>query len=108
MDYDPQQLKRELTALHTRRLADGRIFMTDGTTGIAKYEGIIQGSLIDVPTLHVRSPTASNRHWGMGLKDLCESSLTMEFLHDHDHDFPRGHAEMKKVTALIRETAERA
>lgn len=108
-DYDPQSIKRELMALQTRQLADGRLFMTDGKMGIARYDGIIQGYLIDIPTLHVRSPAVNDRHeGGLGLLELCEPALVKEFYHNHDHDFPRGHAEMKKVAKLIRETAESA
>ncbi|EFR04189.1 hypothetical protein MGYG_07196 [Nannizzia gypsea CBS 118893] len=107
-DYDPEQIKLQLGKLKTRQLADSRLFMTDGITGIARYDGIIQGALIDIATLHVRSPTATNRHWGLGLMEMCEPAMMMEFLHDHGHDFPRGYADMKKVARLIRELSEMA
>ncbi|KAF3481105.1 uncharacterized protein GIQ15_03864 [Arthroderma uncinatum] len=107
-DYDPRQIKEQLETLKTRQLADSRPFMTNGVTGIARYDGIIQGALIDIATLHVRSPTATNRHWGLGLMELCEPEMRKEFLHAHGHDFPRGYADMKKVASLIREVAEMA
>lgn len=82
-DYDPGSIKRELMALKTRQLADGRLFMEDGEMGIARYDGIIQGPLIDIPTLHVRSPTAKDRHeGGLGLLELCEPTLVKEMYHN--------------------------
>ncbi|WEW58675.1 hypothetical protein PRK78_004143 [Emydomyces testavorans] len=104
-DYDPEEIRRNIMALQTRQLLDGRLFMTDGTMGIARCDAAVQGTLIDIPTLHIRCPTAENRHLGLELMELCEPSLVKEFFHNHDHDFPRGHSEMKKMAELIREMA---
>ncbi|KMP01340.1 hypothetical protein CIRG_01481 [Coccidioides immitis RMSCC 2394] len=105
--YDPEELRRNIMALETRQLADGRLFMTDGRMGGPRYEAAVQGSLIDIPTLHVQCPTVDNRHGGLELMKLCEPSLVREFFfHSHGHDFPRGHYEMK-IAELIREVAEK-
>ncbi|KKA19835.1 hypothetical protein T310_6159 [Rasamsonia emersonii CBS 393.64] len=92
-DYDPTQIKKDLKALQTRQLVDGRLFMTNGVMVITRYNAAIQGRLIDISTLHVRSPTVKNRHWGLELMELCEQSLVREFFHQYDHDFPRGRTE---------------
>lgn len=107
-DYDPAQIQKELSTLKIRQLADGRLFMTDGVMGVARYDAGIQGTLIDIPTLHVRSPTTKNRHWGLELMEMCEPPRVKGFFHQYDHGFPRGHLEMKKIAELIRETAEMA
>ncbi|KAL2006064.1 hypothetical protein VTN00DRAFT_9718 [Thermoascus crustaceus] len=107
-DYNPAQIQKDLLALQTRQLVDGRHFMTGGAMGITRYDARVQGTLIDIPTLHVRSPTEKNRHLGLGLMEMCEPSLVKEFFHQYDHDFPRGHLEMKTIAELIRETAEMA
>ncbi|KAK2872002.1 hypothetical protein FQN49_002638 [Arthroderma sp. PD_2] len=75
-DYDPKQIKAQLENLKTRQLVDSRLFMTNGVKGIARYDGIIQGPLIDIATLHIRSPTATNRHWGLGLMELFHDDTT--------------------------------
>lgn len=105
-EYDSEKIQAEIAALQTRQLADGRLFMTDGTFGVPRYDSAAQGVLIDIPTLHVRSPTAENVHWGLALLELCERSSAKEFFHEYDHDFPRGRVEIKKIAEMIRETAE--
>jgi hypothetical protein len=105
-EYDSAKLQAEIAALQTRKLADGRLFMTDGICGVTRYDSTAQGILIDIPTLHVRCPTVENIHWGLALLKLCEPLLVREFLHNFDHDFPRGHIEMRKIAELIREIAE--
>lgn len=107
-EHDPKELLKEMSALKTRQLADGRIFMTDGKMGIARFDGLVQGALIDIPTLNVWNPNVANKHWGQGLLELCEPGLVREHHHNHNHDFPRGHGEMKKIAKLIREVSEMA
>lgn len=105
-EYDSKKIQETIAALQTRQLADGRLCMTDGTFGVSRYSMAAQGILIDIPTLHVRSATAENIHWGLELLKLCEPLLVREVFHDHDHDFPRGRVEIQKIAEMIRETAE--
>ncbi|KAL1984583.1 hypothetical protein VTN96DRAFT_8885 [Rasamsonia emersonii] len=107
-DHDPAAVKEELNALQTKMLADGRLCFTDGTYGITRYDADIDGVLIDMPTLHVRCPEEKDVHHGLHMTKLCNPDLLTEYHHHHGEDFPRGHAEMKKIAQLIRETAERA
>ncbi|PGH20082.1 hypothetical protein AJ80_03732 [Polytolypa hystricis UAMH7299] len=107
-DYDPMQIMRDLKALQTRQLSDSRLFMTDGVMGFSRYDADVQGTLIDIPTLHIRNPTDKNPNLGLKLMEMCDQSLVTEFFHGHDHDFPRGYTEMKKIAQMIREVSERA
>ena len=107
-DFDPERLKKLLSLLQIKQLVDGRLFLTDGEYGMTRYDGGVQGSLIDVPTLHVRCPSEENRHHGLHLLEMCEKSCVVEYHHTHGHDFPRGRAQMKQIANLIRDTAERA
>ena len=106
-DQPDQNVMLELfAALQGRQMVDGTVFMSDGTYGLMRYDA--QGRvLIDIPTLHVRSPE-EDRHHGACLLGMCEEEKAREYHHGYGHDFPRGWAEMKKIAQLIRETAESA
>ncbi|VUC29885.1 unnamed protein product [Clonostachys rosea] len=89
-------------------LPDGSLGFTDGEFGLARYNAMSEErTLIDIPTLHVRCP-AEHRHHGLHLYEMCEPSTALEFHHVHDHDFPRGRNEMKRIAELIREVADMA
>jgi hypothetical protein len=107
-DYDPAAIKAELMALETKTLTDGRLCLSDGKYGITRYDSGIDGNLMDIPTLHVRCAEEEDFHHGLHMTQLCEPDQSTEYHHHNGEDFPRGHAEMKKIAQLIRETAERA
>ncbi|OCL09855.1 hypothetical protein AOQ84DRAFT_387884 [Glonium stellatum] len=98
----------EFSALQTRKLADRRLYMTDGKTGVTRYDSIIDGPLIDIPTLHVRCPADHDPNGGLDLTKLCESSVMTEYYHRYGHDSPRGHMGMKKIAQLIRDVSDMA
>ena len=100
--------KKEIEKVSTGRLADGRSFLADGDFGVTRYEGGLDGALIDVPTLHVRCLNEENADLGLNLLGLCEPSLVTEHYHPFGHDFPRGQEEMKKIARVIEELAESA
>ncbi|CAH0051340.1 unnamed protein product [Clonostachys solani] len=88
-------------------LPDGSLGFTDGEYGMVRYNAVSEDTLIDIPTLHVRCP-AEHRHHGLHLYEMCEPSTALEYHHGHDHDFPRGRTEMKRIAELIREVADMA
>ncbi|KAL1970829.1 hypothetical protein VTN77DRAFT_2663 [Rasamsonia byssochlamydoides] len=101
--------KKEIDKLRTGVLADGRAFIAAGgeaEVGVTRYDSERDGTLIDIPTLHVRCPHEEDPNNGLNLLKLCEPSLAREYHHPFGHDFPRGHVEMKKIAQLVRETAE--
>lgn len=105
-NFEADRMEKAMMSLQTKLLADGRVYLTDGAMGIARYDGTLQGTLIDVPTLHVRCPAEEDRHHGLHLVEMCEPALVKEYHHRYGHDFPRGRAEMNAIAQLIRETSE--
>lgn len=102
-------MRREAASLQTRLLADGTPFLTDGVFGMTRFDPALHGTLIDIPTLHVRCADDGDVHsTGKQLLKLCDPGQVREFHHQYGHDFPRGHVQMKKIAQLIRETAEAA
>jgi hypothetical protein len=95
-----------LRGLKGRKLQDGTPFVTDGEFGLCRYQVLNGEPLIDMPTLHVRSPIEEDEHHGLHLLGLCDPGQAREFHHGYGHDFPRGRTEMKKLAQLIREVAE--
>ena len=94
-----------------KMLADGQPFISDGEHGLCRYETREdEEPLIDIPTLHVRSTVEDHLdpHHGLHLLGLCDRGSAEEYHHENGHDFPRGRLEMKKISRLIRETAERS
>ncbi|KAH8898478.1 hypothetical protein GQ53DRAFT_678715 [Thozetella sp. PMI_491] len=100
--------KKEIEAIQTGQLLDGRPFLTDGGLGLTRYEGELDGVLIDVPTLHIRCPNELDPNLGLNLFNLCDGSLAREHYHRFGHDFPRGQEEMRKIAQAIAELAESA
>ena len=105
---DVNRMLQLLAALKGKRLADGTPFLTDGEYGLTRYNASNSNILIDIPTLHVRSPIEEDRHHGLHLMEMCDPIIRNEFHHLYGHDFPRGRSEIKKIAELIRETAETA
>lgn len=100
-----------LKACEGKMLADGTAFISSGDFGLCRFEPGEDGEpLIDIPTLHIRSLEEDevSPHHGLHLLGLCSKAIAREFHHAHGHDFPRGRAEMKKISQLIRDVAEDA
>lgn len=76
------------TAFYPAALSNGRNILTDGQIGMIKCDPDIDGTMIKIPTLHVRCPTDNYEH-GLELQKLCEPSSVQEYFHGHGHDFPR-------------------
>jgi hypothetical protein len=95
-----------LSKLKVRHLANKTPFATDGTYGFTRFEEQHEDILIDVPTLHVRSPGDVLMPGGDSLFNMCDPTKRLEFHHRYGHDFPRGRAEMKKIAQLIRDVAD--
>lgn len=106
--YDPAAIKQDIASLEPRLTADGRPCLSNGTHAITRYHADLDGVLIDIPTLHVRCLEEEDDDHGLNLTKLCQPELVTEYFHRNGEDFPRGHAEMKRIAQLIRETAERA
>ncbi|KAH0489786.1 hypothetical protein TgHK011_001284 [Trichoderma gracile] len=101
--------KKEIMAVRTGTLADGRHFLTeDGDLALTRYDGAKDGALIDIPTLHVRCLEETDADLGFNLLSLCNPDLVREHHHPFGHDFPRGQAEMRKIAEKITELAESA
>ena len=100
--------KRQIEAASTGMLADGRSFLTNGKLGVTRYESRLDGTLIDVPTLHVSCPSEVNPNLGKNLLELCDPALVKEHHHPFGHDFPRGQVEMKKIAEAIADLAASA
>jgi pimeloyl-ACP methyl ester carboxylesterase len=101
--------KKEIKAVRTGMLADGRHFLTeDGELALTRYDGAKDGALIDIPTLHVRCLGETDADLGLNLLSLCNPDLIQEHHHPFGHDFPRGQAEMRKIAEKIIELAESA
>ncbi|KAL6882159.1 hypothetical protein HDV57DRAFT_50391 [Trichoderma longibrachiatum] len=99
--------KREIKAVRTGMLADGRHFLTeDGKLALTRYDGAKDGALIDIPTLHVRCLGETDADLGLNLLRLCNPDLVREHHHPFGHDFPRGQAEMRRIAEKIIELAE--
>ena len=105
---DVNHMLKLLATLKGKRLNDGTPFLTDGEYGLTRYNAVHSRILIDIPTLHVRSPLEEDRHHGLHLMEMCDPNNMREFHHKYGHDFPRGRLEMKKIVQLIRKTAESA
>jgi len=95
------------TNLYPAELDSGRAMLTDGTLAMVKCDAAADGTLIRIPTLHVRCPSDEPEH-GAELYDLCDKDVAEQYFHIHKHDFPRGYDEMRQVARLIRATADRA
>ena len=98
--------KKEIESLQTGQLVDGRYFVTDGTVGVTRYDGAIDGPLIDIPTLHVRSPGEEDANLGLNLFDLCHPMQLKEYHHAYGHDFPTGAEESRKIAEAIIDLSE--
>lgn len=106
---DAEAIKKEVLSLQTRLLADGTPFFTDGVLGMARYDVKFHGTLVDMPTLHVRCPESGDAHNnGAHTLALCTPELAKEIHHLFRHDFPRGHALLKKISTMFREIADAA
>jgi hypothetical protein len=103
---DQDAIVELLAKLKVRHLANGTPFATNGTYGFTRFEEQREKILIDVPTLHVRSPGDKLMDGGDGLFNMCNPTKRLEFHHRYGHDFPRGRVEMKKIAQLIRELAD--
>jgi hypothetical protein len=93
------------TKLFLAKLPNGRKVLTDSKRGMLKCDAALDGTLIKIPTLHVRCP-GDREEYGHGLFKLCEPQLAQQYFHHHEHDFPRGYDEMRNIARLIRSTAE--
>jgi hypothetical protein len=93
------------TKLFPAKLPNGRPILTDSKQGMLKCNAALDGTLIKIPTLHVRCP-GDREEYGHELYKLCEPQLAQQYFHDHEHDFPRGYDEMRNIARLIRSTAE--
>lgn len=93
--------------VHLATLPNGRVVVTNGKYGLTKWDFMWDGSVMNLPTLHVRCPT-DYREYGEGLYKLCNPDLAKQFIHSHGHDFPRGYDEMRKIAKLVRTVAEMA
>lgn len=100
--------KREIKAVQTGKLTDGRYFLTDGKLGLTRYSGAEDGPLIDIPTLHIRDKSENDANLGLELLNLCNPDLVREHYHPFGHDFPRGQEEMRKIAEKITELVDLA
>ncbi|KAJ9133788.1 hypothetical protein NKR19_g8908 [Coniochaeta hoffmannii] len=100
--------KRQIEAASTGILVDERSFLTDGELGVTRFDGRLDGTLIDVPTLHVICPDEENLDLGKHLLELCDPALAREHHRCFGHDFPRGQAEMRKIAEEIADLAASA
>jgi hypothetical protein len=94
-----------------KKLKDGTMFLSDGTHGLCRwYKSCPEEALVDIPTLHIRSPLedAVDPHHGLHLLGLCEPSEAREIWHEYGHDFPRGRGLMKQIAREIRNLAEQS
>ncbi|EGP82584.1 uncharacterized protein MYCGRDRAFT_97426 [Zymoseptoria tritici IPO323] len=93
-------------------LADGTPFLSDGEHGLCRWDRSDpnEPALIDVPTLHIRSPAedVTDPHHGLHLLSLCDKSEVREIQHEFGHDFPRGRCLMKQIASEIRNVAEQS
>lgn len=106
---DADAIRKEVLSLQTRLLADGTPFFTDGVLGMGRYDVKLHGRLIDMPTLHVRCPESGDAHNnGAHTLALSTPELAKEIHHPFGHDFPRGHALLKKISTMFREIADAA
>jgi len=105
---DVNEMMTILASIKGRLLKDGTPVLTDGVHGLARYYAQDGEIMIDIPTLHIRSPVEEDRHHGLHLVELSDPATRKEYHHRYGHDFPRGRTEMKKIADLIRETADRA
>lgn len=106
---DSDAIRQEVESLQTRLLEDGTPFFTDGVYGMTRYDANFHGSLITIPTLHVRCPESGDAHNnGAHSQALCEPDLAKEIHHPFGHDFPRGAQLLKKISAAFRELADSA
>lgn len=102
-------IRKEAESLESRLLADGTPFFTDGVLGMTRFDTRFHGTLIEIPTLHVRCPTGDDIHSnGAHTLALCEPNLAREIHHTFGHDFPRGHQLLKKISQSFRELADMA
>ena len=103
---------REFTSRFETRYLEGRqSFISDGDYGIYRYNpnDNARKPIITVPTLHIRDPSKNlvrEVDHGLNLWKLCDPVFAKEFHHSYGHDFPRGRREMKKISQLIRDTAQ--
>lgn len=115
VDHEPEAIQFYKTMkanplLHTTRLfpaqlANARRILTDGNLGMMKCDASLDGTLIKIPTLHIRCPS-DREEYGQELYRLCEPTLAQQYFHSHKHDFPRGYDEMRHIARFIRLTAE--
>jgi len=95
----------ESSSLFPARLANGRRILTDNIVGLTKADVTMDGQLIKIPTLHIRCKE-DKPQFGQEAYELCDEGVARQFFHGHDHDFPRGFDEMRRIAKAIREVAE--
>jgi len=93
------------TELFAGELPSGRRLLTDNKIGMTKCDEALDGTLIKIPTLHVRCLNDA-KQFGEQTYDLCDKSVASQYFHEHEHDFPRGYAEMRTIARMIRQLAE--
>ncbi|KAH9904011.1 hypothetical protein F4778DRAFT_76876 [Xylariomycetidae sp. FL2044] len=119
VEEEEQRLSREvlerlIDRFETRYLRGGQSFISDGEYGMYRYSSAADNGgapIIGFPTLHVRDPSedlVGDVDHGLNLWRLCDPARAREFHHAYGHDFPRGRREIRKISQLIRETAQDA
>ncbi|RFU27066.1 hypothetical protein B7463_g9262, partial [Scytalidium lignicola] len=59
----PNRINRDkVLPVRLAQLPDGRPIVTDGTYGMTKWDGAVDGQVIKIPTLHVRCPGDLKEH----------------------------------------------
>ena len=106
-----EKLRELISRFETRYLEGGQSFISDGEYGMYRYnlDDNAGKPIITVPTLHIRDPSedlVGEVDHGLNLWKLCDPAFAKEFHHSYGHDFPRGTREMKKISQLIRDTAQ--
>lgn len=104
----PEVAKQVGATIWPAALPDGRRTLTDGKLSMYKMDAAVDGQVINkITTLHVRS-LGDYVDFGEGTYNLCDPAYARQYFHEHKHDFPRGHTQMKEIAELIRATAEDA
>ncbi|OCK77071.1 hypothetical protein K432DRAFT_359288 [Lepidopterella palustris CBS 459.81] len=93
------------TKMFAGQLPNGRRLLTDNKIGMTKCDFKLDGTLIKIPTLHVRCPD-DKEQFGEQMYHLCDKATASQLFHKHEHDFPRGYDEMRSIARAIRQLAE--
>ncbi len=83
--------------------------LNEEPTTMRRFDAAFDGTVIDVPTLHIIGKKDPWIKENLGLRDLCEQRLTQTVFHDGGHEIPKSPRRVTlEMAQAIRDIIEKA